>query len=57
MVPALNTLAAAYAEMGRFEDAAKWQIMAIERTKEGNQTELEERLKLYETGKPYREGS
>ena len=55
MVPALNTLAAAYAEVGRFEDAVNWQIKAIERTPEGNRTELQARLQLYQSGKPYRE--
>jgi tetratricopeptide (TPR) repeat protein len=55
MVPALNTLAAAYAEVGRFEDAVKWQVKAIERTPETNRTELKARLLLYKAGKPYRE--
>ena len=54
MIPALNTLAAAYAEVGRFEDAVKWQVKAIERTPEANQPELKARLQLYKAGKPYR---
>lgn len=55
MLPALNTLAAAYAEAGRFEDAIKWQVNAIELTPEGNRDELKTRLQLYKTRKPYRE--
>jgi tetratricopeptide (TPR) repeat protein/peroxiredoxin len=55
MVPALNTLAAAYAEVGRFENAVKWQVEAIEVTPEGSRAELEARLQLYKAGEPYRE--
>jgi serine/threonine protein kinase len=55
----VDTLAAAYAETGDFESAVKWQKTAISLlTKEDPaewQAEFEERLKLYESGKPYRE--
>ena len=51
---ALDTLAAAYAEVGRFEDATRWQKKAIAYAPETNKVELQQRLKLYEEGKPYR---
>ncbi|MBN1804316.1 MAG: protein kinase [Sedimentisphaerales bacterium] len=63
----LDTLAAAYAEIGDYNSAVKWQKEAIELlpkrlsstivnlfTGTSNKTEFEERLKLYESGKPYR---
>jgi len=54
-------LAAAYAEVGDFDSAVKWQQKAIDLlTEEATvqlRADLEERLKLYESGKPYREGS
>ena len=52
---ALDTLAAAYAEVGRFEDAIRWQKRALAYAPEENKAELERRLQLYERGKPYRE--
>jgi len=55
----MDTLAAAYAEVGDFESAVKWQKQAISLlTKEDPvqwPAEFQERLKLYESGKPYRE--
>jgi tetratricopeptide (TPR) repeat protein len=55
----VDTLAAAYAEAGDFDSAVKWQKEAINLlTKEEAakwQAEFEERLKLYQSGKPYRE--
>jgi WD40 repeat protein/tetratricopeptide (TPR) repeat protein len=55
----VDTLAAACAEAGDFESAVKWQEKAIELLTEKNppewQTEWEERVKLYQSGKPYRE--
>jgi tetratricopeptide (TPR) repeat protein len=51
----LDTLSAAYAEAGRFEDAVKWQKKALELA-EGFPSEIEsrkKRLKLYESGKPF----
>ena len=50
-------MAAAYAEDGDFEDAVKWEKKPIEAgfSNERAQKRAEERLKLYESGKPYRE--
>ena len=54
----LNTLAAAYAEAGRFADAARVQREALERS---NDAKIKEayisRLKLYESNTPYREAA
>ena len=52
----LDTLAAAFAELGDFASAVKWQSKAIElladdKTKDDYRT----RLKLYERKKPYHE--
>lgn len=52
---ALDTLAAAYAEVGRFEDAVNMQIRAIELTPKANSTKQKARLQLYMAGKPFRE--
>jgi WD40 repeat protein/serine/threonine protein kinase len=55
----VNTLAAAYAEVGDFESAVKWQKEAIRLLTEEDPAEwpaeFQERLRLYESGKPYRE--
>ena len=54
----VGTLAAAYAETGDFKSAVKWQKKAIDLlTEEEEQlrADFEERLKLYQSGKPYRE--
>jgi len=55
----LDTLAAAYAETGDFDAAVKWQKEAIRLLTNKDPAEwpaqFEERLKLYESGKPYRE--
>jgi WD40 repeat protein/tetratricopeptide (TPR) repeat protein/tRNA A-37 threonylcarbamoyl transferase component Bud32 len=55
----VDTLAAAYSETGDFDSAVKWQKKAISLlTKEDPAEwpgEFDERLKLYESGKPYRE--
>jgi serine/threonine protein kinase/tetratricopeptide (TPR) repeat protein len=54
----IDTLAAAYAEAGDFNSAVKWQKESISLlTKEEPaewQAAFEERLKLYQSGKPYR---
>jgi hypothetical protein len=56
----VETLAAAYAENGKFEKAVKWQREALElfAPKAKAYPELhkamEARLKQYEAGKPYR---
>ena len=51
---ALDTLAAAYAENGRFDDAVRWQKRSLGYAPEKSKAELKARLKLYEQGKPYR---
>lgn len=51
----LDTLAAAYAEAGKFEDAVKWQDKAIDLCTDSTLIgEFGERLKLYKDKKPYR---
>lgn len=53
----IDTLAAAYAEAGKWEEAVKWQTKALEDpallANEG--TEAKGRLELYQAKKPYRE--
>jgi hypothetical protein len=54
----LDTLASAYAEIGNFGEAVKWQQDAIRKVRENSPSDLEEyldRLMLYESGKPFRE--
>ncbi len=55
----LDTLAAAYAEVGRYDEAVQTARRALELASGGQQTELADqiraRLKLYEAGQPYRE--
>jgi tetratricopeptide (TPR) repeat protein len=59
--PLIDTLAAAYAEDGKFDDAVKWENKAIEiwssrwRNVDATLKAARERLELYKTGKPYRE--
>src|SRR5207253_1344886 len=49
-------LAAAYAELGDFEQAVHWQTKALELIKqEKNKSQANDRLQLYRSGKPYRE--
>jgi len=54
----VNTLAAAYAEAGDFNSAVKWQKKAIDLLDKascsGYPVDFEARLKLYQSGKPYR---
>src|SRR5206468_1181520 len=53
----LSTLAAAYAESGKFKEAVKWQQKAIALGfgEEGDRVRESNKLKLYEAGKPFRE--
>jgi tetratricopeptide (TPR) repeat protein len=53
-----DTLAAAYAEAGRFDEAVKWQKKALKHPDAfpGRAIEsVQARLKLYKAGKPYHE--
>ncbi len=56
----LDTLSAAYAEAGRFDDAVRTVRQAIEQAEAAGQRpladQLRERLKLYEERRPFREG-
>lgn len=56
-LPILDTLAAAYAESEQWDEAVKIQKRAIELAKDNAVyiTDAQERLKLYESKKPYRE--
>jgi tetratricopeptide (TPR) repeat protein len=58
---ALDALAAAYAEVGRFNDAVQVAQKAVQLANAAGQKDLagriQERLKLYQAGSPYREGS
>jgi tetratricopeptide (TPR) repeat protein len=59
-VPIMDTLAAAYAEAGRFEDAITTQEKVIALLKENNKSEemlsgYKERLTAYQAHKPWRE--
>ena len=51
----VDTLAAAYAEAGDFEQAVRWQQMAIEMASDSGRDDYRSRLALYKSGKPYRE--
>ncbi len=52
---ALDTLAAACAEVGRFEEALKWQNKAIDLAPDAAIPHLQSRLDLYRSGKQYRD--
>jgi tetratricopeptide (TPR) repeat protein len=50
-----GTLAAAHAEAGDFDKAVEWQQKAIDQAPEADKKNLQDRLALYQEGKPYRE--
>jgi tetratricopeptide (TPR) repeat protein len=52
----LDTLAAAYAECGAFDEAVKWQQKAVELVSRSDKADFRSRVRLYEAGKPYRDG-
>jgi Flp pilus assembly protein TadD len=60
-VRVLDTLAAAYAEAGRFEEAVRTVQAAIQLASATGRTEsarrMQERLRLYQAGQPYREAT
>jgi tetratricopeptide (TPR) repeat protein len=51
----LDTLAAAYAEIGDFQAAVRWQQRALDLVEGGATGNMAARLELYRAGKPYRE--
>lgn len=51
----LDTLAAAYAEVGEFAKAVKWETKAVAMAPENAKNECSSRLELYRSRKPYRE--
>jgi hypothetical protein len=54
----LDSLAAAFAETGKFDGAIKWQKKALESPTDFRMDDLEKarsRLNLYKQGKPYRD--
>src|SRR5262245_18884644 len=51
----LDTLAAAYAESGKYKEAVEWQKRAIAAAADADdREEFQERLRLYQAGKPFR---
>jgi tetratricopeptide (TPR) repeat protein len=52
----VDTLAAAYASAGDFENAVKWQSKAVQLAPDKQKRDFNERLDLYKSKKPYRKG-
>jgi tetratricopeptide (TPR) repeat protein len=50
----LDTLAAAYAEIGDFQSAVEWQKKSMDTTSEDSRKEAQTRLELFMSGKPFR---
>ena len=50
----MAALAAAHAELGRFDEAVEWQEKAVDAAPEGAKEPYRERLKKYQDRKPYR---
>jgi tetratricopeptide (TPR) repeat protein len=53
-IAVMDTLAAACAELADFKAAVRWQAKAVEMAPEAEKPDYQERLRLYQTGKPYR---
>jgi tetratricopeptide (TPR) repeat protein len=51
----IDTLAAAYAECGKFDEALKWQQKAVDLASDKDRDELRTRLELFKKGKAYRQ--
>ncbi len=51
----IDTLAAAYAEAGGFDQAVKFQKQVLQMIRASDRQKMQERLKLYEQHKPYRD--
>ena len=51
----LDTLAAAHAEAGDFEQAVKWAAQSVELATGSRKDEFKARLELYRSGKPFRQ--
>ncbi len=51
----LDSLAAAYAENGQFDEAVKWQKKATELARVAEKEDYRSRIKLYEAKKTYQE--
>lgn len=51
----IDTLAAAYAESGRFDEALKWQQKAVDLAADKDREDLRARLELFKKGKAYRQ--
>lgn len=49
----LDTLAAAYAAAGQFDNAVKWQKNAVDTASKEDRADRAARLELYKAGKPY----
>lgn len=55
VVSFIDTLAAAYAEAGDFDEAVRWQRNAMAKCPENQKEHCQSRLDLYESGRPHRE--
>ena len=53
----LDTLAAAYAQAGRFAEAVHWQTRAIELVAAPLKPDYQSRLEVYQRRKPYRDAA
>lgn len=51
----IDTLAAAHAEAGEYDEAVKWQKRVVDAVGPSGGDDARARLRLYEQGKPYRE--